>query len=137
MRAEAWHGAAFDPRQRDVGGVLTLENGRLSFAVDGDLAFDVPVSEVAKVDFSYGDSVMGCEVAGTHYRFFFSPPPGVPTGTDESTPADAEGSGVVSGTGAILESREVAKRFRAALVGHVPPAASPASDPGSAPPATG
>lgn len=119
LEAPTWHGASFNPLQRYVAGILTLADGRLSFAADSALAFDVPLDEVCRIDFAYGDSVMKCEVAKQRYRFFFSQPQGARPVTAAGGGAAAVGGAAVavSGTKAILESRAVGKLFRAALEG--------------------
>jgi hypothetical protein len=122
VQAPAWHTASFN---RNTPGVLTLADGRLSFASeDPRRTFDVALSEVGDIRFGYRDSVMKCTVAGTKYRFYFSRPRGAAMpaaglsalgGIAGDLGGALGGVAAVQGAKGFLESRAAGKAFKAAL----------------------
>jgi len=117
LAAPAWHGPAFNPRQRYTAGLLRLKDGRLSFTSDAGVQFDLPVAELTNLGFSMGDTTLKVTANGTKWRFFFAQPQG-------ASPAVAAGGALavaggaaaaVTGTKAIVDSRRVGKAFKQAL----------------------
>jgi hypothetical protein len=117
LAAPAWHGPAFNPRNKFTAGLLRLRDGRLSFTTDNGVAFDVPVTEIADIKFAFGDSLLKLTAAGTNWRFFFAQPRGANAAVAAGG-ALAVGGGAfaaASSTKSIIDSRHVGKAFKAAL----------------------
>ncbi len=124
VRAAAWDTPAYVGPfgRKPVGGILTLAEGRLKFETDEGTAFDAAVDELDKLEFAQLNTVMKVHLAGRKYRFMFTRPNGAGTpallaaGNAGDLLGVAGGVGAaVAGTKGAIESRNAAKRFKAAL----------------------
>lgn len=114
LRVPAWHGPAFNPRQKFIAGVLSVSGGRLSFTTDDGLAFDVALAEIPPPEFGFGDSLMKCEADGKKWRFVFAKPQGANVAAAAGGIVGAAGgiAGSVSATKSIVDSRRVGKQLK-------------------------
>lgn len=89
---------------KNIPGTLTLDSGRMRFETASGVAFDVPVTELAKANFSMGDSVFKVTVQGKKYRFYFG-----------QTVAMNENVGTIEASRGFLDSRQAGKALKEAL----------------------
>lgn len=117
LAAPAWHGPAFNPRNKFTVGLLRLRDGRLSFTTDDGVQFDTSVAEIPDVKFAFGDSLLKLTAGGKSWRFFFAPPRGANAAVAAGGALQAAGGAyaAVSSSKSIIDSRHVGKAFKAAL----------------------
>ena len=89
-----------------VSGVLTLQNGRFSFADDSSKnLFDVPISQVSAINFPwhYFGGGVNFQIGADKYRVSFARPEGATEDFD--------------GTGDLITARENGKKWKTVLAG--------------------